>query len=551
MDKCWLKNYQQGVPYEIDPNKYDSLMDFFAESIESHATKIAFSNMGVNLTYQDIENKTQNFAAYLQSLNLKKGARIAIMMPNLLQYPIAIFGILRAGFSVVNINPLYKVNEVLAQLNDSEAEAIIGVANFANTIENALPNATTIKHVIITEIGDCFPFIKRLLINSILKYVYRAIPKFPNLKHTTFHDALKIGTNLQFTKPKINSKDIAFIQYTGGTTGISKGAVLTHGNITANVLQTTSWLSNLDKNKQQIIVTALPLYHIFSLTANLFTFYKLGAKNILITNPRDTKGFIKQIKNSKLTAITGVNTLFLSLINHPLFTKIDFSQLKISLSGGMALEKKVASRWFKITKTPILEAYGLTETSPGVAINPISTAKYNGSVGLPLPSTEVSIRDMNGKELNINEVGELCIKGPQVMHEYWHRPEETKHAFWEDGFLRSGDSARIDENGYLYIVDRIKELIIISGFNVYPHQVEEVILQIPGVKEVAVIAINKGTGQEAVKACVVKDDANLTAENIIEYCRENLAAYKIPRIVEFYNDLPKSNIGKILKRELS
>ncbi len=551
MDKCWLKNYQSGVPHEIDPSKYNDLMQFFADTFTSCTEKVAFTNMGINLTYKDIDNKSQNLAAYLQSLGLKKGARIALMMPNLLQYPIAIFAILRAGYSVVNINPLYTEHEVSYQLNDNGTEAIIVVANFAKTIQKALPKIPTVKHIIVTEIGDCFPLIKRKLVNYILKYIYNAIPSFDGLKYITFNNALNIGANVKFAKPNLTPNDIAFIQYTGGTTGISKGAVLTHKNIIANVLQTTAWLSNLEKNKQQIIVTALPLYHIFSLTANLFTFCKIGAKNILITDPRDTKGFIKQIKKSKFSAITGVNTLYLSLINHPLFSKIDFSHLKISLSGGMALEKKVASQWNKITKSPILEAYGLTETSPGVAINPISTTSYNGSVGLPLPSTEVSIRDEQGKELAINEIGELCIKGPQVMHEYWQKPQETKLAFWEDGFFRSGDTARVDENGYLYLVDRIKDLIIVSGFNVYPHQVEETILQIPGVKEVAVIAINKGTGKEAVKACVVKNDPEISAENIIEHCRENLTSYKIPKVVEFYDELPKSNIGKILKRELS
>lgn len=551
MDKCWLKNYQQGVPHEIDPNQYDSLIDLFANVFSTHQQKIAFTNMHVNLTYQEIDARSLKLAVYLQSLNLAKGARVAIMMPNLLQYPIAILGILRAGFGVVNINPLYTVNEMLFQLNDSGAEAIIGIANFADTIDKALPNAKFLKHIILTEIGDCFPIFKRFLVNSALRYFYKVIPKCPNLKFTTFNEALKIGEKHQFIKPILTHQDLAFIQYTGGTTGVAKGAVLTHANIIANILQTTAWLTPLDKNTQQIIITALPLYHIFSLTANLFTFFKLGGQNILITNPRDTKNFINQIRKAKFTAITGVNTLFLSLLNHPLFTKIDFSHLKISLSGGMALERKVASRWSKITKSPILEAYGLTETSPAVTINPISTNNYNGSVGLALPSTLISIRDDLGNELPLNEVGELCIKGPQVMREYWHKPKESAAAFWDDGFFRSGDSARIDENGYLYIVDRIKELIIISGFNVYPHQVEEVILQMPEVKEVAVIAVNKGTGQEAVKACVVKNNPNLTAQQIIDYCRENLASYKIPKVVEFFNELPKSNIGKILKRELS
>ena len=550
MDKYWLQQYQRGIPDEINPDDYTSINDYLADIFVKHADSVAFENMGTEITYAEVDRLSQKFAAYLQSQGLKPGARVAIMMPNLLQYPIAIFAILRAGFAVVNINPLYTANEVAHQLSDCAAEAIIVVANFAQTIQKACEKTPSVKHIIVTEIGDCFNFVKRHLTNLSIKYMLRMVPDYSSLKYTSFNQALKIGANYKFTEPKLTLNDIAFIQYTGGTTGISKGAVLTHRNIVANTLQTNAWLTPMKSDKQQIIVTALPLYHIFSLTANLFTFFKLGAKNILITNPRDTKRFINEIKNAKFTAITGVNTLFLSMINHPNFNKINFKHLKIALSGGMALEKKVASRWHKTTKSPILEAYGLTETSPAVTINPLSTNIYNGSVGLPLPSTDISIRDEKGKELAIGDIGELSVKGPQVMREYWQKPEESKNAFWDDGYLRTGDTARIDELGYVYLVDRIKDLIIVSGFNVYPHQVEEVILQIPGIKEAAVIAVSKGTGQEAVKACVVSEDPSITAEDIIEHCRENLTAYKIPKTVEFFDELPKSNIGKILKREL-
>ena len=377
MDKYWLQQYQRGIPDEINPDDYTSIPDFLADIFVKHADKVAFSNMGQEITYAEIDVLSQNLSAYLQTQGLKKGARVAIMMPNLFQYPIAIFAILRAGYSVVNINPLYTANEVNLQIMDSQAEAIIVVANFAKTIATACQKASCLKHIIVTEIGDCFNFMKRNLTNLLIKYVLRMVPDYSSLNYTSFNQALKIGANKKFTPPKITLQDIAFIQYTGGTTGISKGAVLTHRNIVANILQTNAWLIPMQSDKQPIIVTALPLYHIFSLTANLFTFFKLGAKNILITNPRDTKKFIKEIKNAKFTAITGVNTLFSSMVNHPNFNKINFKHLKIALSGGMALEKKVASRWHKATKSPILEAYGLTETSPAVTINPLSTNIYN------------------------------------------------------------------------------------------------------------------------------------------------------------------------------
>lgn len=551
MDKYWVKQYQIGVPEEINPNEYQSLPEIFAESFKKYANQVAFSNFNTNISYAKIDDLSRKFAAYLQSLGLEKGSRIAVMLPNLIQYPVAIIAILRAGFTVVNINPMYTTNELIEQINDSESTAIIVLAGFASTVSHAISQMPSIRHVIVTEIGDCFPTIKRYIFNFVTKYIIKMIPDYSALKFTTFNDAIKIGALKEFKEPVLKHDDIAFIQYTGGTTGIAKGATLTHKNLVANILQTTSWIIPLYKKNPQIIVTALPLYHIFSLTANFFTFFKIGAKNILITDPRDTKNFIKQIKHAKFTAITGVNTLFNSLLNHPHFHKINFKHLQITLSGGMALQKDVARRWQKVTNLPILEAYGLTETSPAVTINPLSTKQYTGSIGLPLPSTEISIRDENGKELPIDEIGELCIRGPQVMPKYWHKEQESKSTFWKDGYLRTGDSARIDTLGYIYLVDRIKDLIIVSGFNVYPHQVEEVILKIPGIKEAAAISTTLSDGKEAVKACVVAESANITADDIISYCKEHLTAYKVPKVVEFYKELPKSNIGKVLKRKLS
>jgi long-chain acyl-CoA synthetase len=550
MEKFWLSQYQPGVPTEIDPSTYTSLPELFDESFSEHAKKVAFSNLGTTLSFEQLNILSLNFAAYLQQIGLKKGDKVAIMMPNCLQYPIAIFAILRAGFVVVNVNPLYTASELVHQANDSETAAIIVLASFVHIVKKAEPEFTSLKHIIVTELGDCFPIVKKIAVNLALKYIHKMVPDYSDMNFVRFNSALTIGASTTFKKPSLSHTDIAFIQYTGGTTGVSAGAVLTHKNLIANILQTTAWISPLQKNKKHIIVTALPLYHIFSLTANCFTFLRIGAENLLITNPRDTKAFINQIKSAKFTVITGVNTLFESLLKHPNFHKIDFSNLKLTLSGGMALQKNVASLWQKATNHPILEAYGLTETSPGVCINPISTKKYNGSVGLPIPSTNVSIRDEKGHELPTGEVGELNVSGPQVMPEYWNKPAETKLVFWPDGFLKTGDSARIDEHGYVYLVDRIKDLIIISGFNVYPHQIEEVILQLPSVDEAAVIGIRNQKGQEVVKACVVKKDQSLTAEDIIEHCQINLTAYKIPKIVEFYDELPKSNIGKILKRAL-
>ncbi|MBA2711819.1 MAG: AMP-binding protein [Tatlockia sp.] len=550
MDKLWLQYYQEGVPQEIDVNKYNSLVSLFEDSCRNFSDQIAYVNLGTELSYAELEKNTREFAIYLQQLGLPKGARIALMMPNILQYPVALFGILRAGFIVVNTNPLYTPDEVIHQMNDSGAEVIVVLANFAKTVEKALPKLKTVKHFIVTEIGDLFPFVKKLVVNSVVKYLKKMVPDYQLPNKISFNKALKLGEKGKLTPISLSHKDVAFLQYTGGTTGISKGAILSHGNMVANVLQAYAWISPLKIAEQDIIITALPLYHIFSLTANCITFLKVGAKNILITNPRDIPKFIEEIKNSGFTAITGVNTLFNALLNNPKFKEIDFSKLKCALAGGMALQKSVALKWREVTKLPILEAYGLTETSPAATINPMYLQEYNGSIGLPLSSTTISIRNEEGQELPLNEAGELCIKGPQVMVGYWLRPAETAQVFTADGFLKTGDIAKVDEKGFVYLVDRKKDMVVVSGFNVYPNEVEQVISMMPGVLEVGVVGVEDDESGERVKACIVKKDLALTELEVINHCREHLTAYKIPKVVEFYNELPKTNVGKILRRAL-
>ncbi|KTD26860.1 AMP-binding protein [Legionella israelensis] len=551
MDKRWLEHYQDGIPKQINTDQYSSLVSLFDESCAKYNERTAYDNMGTEISYTDLEKLSRQLAVYLQQLGLKKGARVAVMMPNLLQYPVALFAILRAGYIVVNTNPLYTSDEVIHQMNDSGAEVIIVLANFAHTVEKALPHIPQLKHIIITEVADLFSVVKRVIVNSVVKYIKKMIPTYHIPQAVSFNDALKRGREGELTWVMLNQEDIAFLQYTGGTTGVAKGAMLTHGNMIANVLQASTWISPLmSKTEQDIIVTALPLYHIFSLTANCLTFLKAGAKNILITNPRDIGHFIQEIKNSGFTAITGVNTLFNALLNHAKFKEVDFSKLKLALSGGMALQKSVSTRWSEITKTRVLEAYGLTETSPAVTINPMYVEGYNGSVGLPLPSTDIAIRDENGQDVAIGHSGELCIKGPQVMAGYWQRPDETALVFTADGFLKTGDVARMDEEGYIYLVDRKKDLIVVSGFNVYPNEVEQVIGMHPDVLEVGVIGVNDAESGEKVKACIVKRNPGLTEEEIINHCREHLTAYKVPKIIEFHDELPKTNVGKILRRAL-
>ncbi len=548
MDKVWLSHYQSGIPHSIEPLKYTTLVDLLNNSCKKYSEKTAFIHMNFELSYQQFEYLVDQFAAYLQHLGLKKGDRVAIMLPNTLQYPIALFGILKAGLIVVNTNPLYTPPEVAHQLKDAGAKAIIVLENFANTLEKALPNLPDLNHIIITNVGDTFPWVKKHLINGIIRYVKKMIPAYHLPQAISWQQS--IDHNHRFENVDIDPKDLAFIQYTGGTTGVSKGAMLSHRNMVANVMQASTWISPKDFGSDDLVVTALPLYHVFSLTANCLTFLQLGARNMLITNPHDLNFFIKQIKNAGFTAFTGVNTLFNILLRHPKFSSVDFSKLKFTLSGGMALQSSVADKWLEITNSPILEAYGLTETSPAICINPMSVREFNGSVGYPLPSTEISLRDDQGHEVPFGESGEICVRGPQVMQGYWQHPQETQAVFYDDGFLKTGDIAKFGKDDMLFLVDRKKDMILVSGFNVYPNEVEKVIGMLPGVLEVGVIGVKVDGTSEKVKACIVKADPKLTEEDVRQHCKQYLTAYKVPKIVEFYEKLPKSNVGKILRREL-
>lgn len=548
MEKIWLEHYQAGVPHSIEPLPFHTLNDLFLRSHQLFEKKSAFIHLGYSLSYQDIYQLAKQFAAYLQHCGLKKGDRIAIMLPNTLQYPVVLFGSFLAGLVVVNTNPLYTAPEVSHQLRDSGAKAIVILENFAHTLEKAKVNLPELKHLIITNVGDLFPLPKRVMINGVIKYWKKMIPDHQLKATTSFLNTLK--HRYEWSPVDLDGEDLAFIQYTGGTTGVSKGAMLSHQNMVANILQASSWIKPYGFNEEDRIVTALPLYHVFSLTANLFTFFYLGAQNLLVTNPNDVSYFIKQISRFQFTAFTGVNTLFNVLLHHRDFHQVDFSKLKLTLSGGMALQASVAQKWNEMTQTPIIEAYGLTETSPAVCINPLYIKAYNGSVGLPLPSTDISLRDSEGHEVPLGQSGELSVRGPQVMRGYWNNLEETKKVFWSDGFLKTGDIATIDAHGMVYLVDRKKDMILVSGFNVYPNEVEQVISMLPGVLEVGVIGVKVDEGSEKVKACIVKTDSNLTADDIRQHCKQYLTAYKVPKIIEFYDTLPKSNVGKILRRSL-
>lgn len=548
MEKIWLKNYPQGVPIEIDPDRYSSLNDLLEEVCDRYADHEAFSNMNTVITYQELEEKSRAFAAFLlEILKLKKGDRVALMMPNLLQYPIAMFGVLRAGLVVVNVNPLYTARELAYELEDAECETIVILSNVAHTLVEILSN-THIRNIIVTEIGDLFPLFKAYSVNWVVKYVKRMVPKWAFSHYINFKDVLKIGQTAVFNKPFIDGHDTAFLQYTGGTTGLAKGAMLSHRNLVANIEQAVAWISSQIKEGVEVVVTALPLYHIFSLTANCFTFMRIGALNILVTNPRDIKNFVKLLRRSHFTALTAVNTLFKALLNNPQFANIDFSQLRVTLGGGMPVQQVVSVRWKSVTKTPLIEAYGLTESSPAVCINPLNGQHVNGTIGLPVSSTEISIRTSEGLELGVNTPGELWVKGPQVMQGYWKRPFDTALVL-QDGWLRTGDIATIDEAGFVRIVDRQKDMILVSGFNVYPNEVEEVISRMQGVSEVAVIGVSRENG-ESVKAFIVKRNPNLTTEEILTHCHRELTPYKVPKEIEFRNELPKSNVGKILRRLL-
>ncbi len=550
MEKPWLKSYQPGVSATIDLNQFSSIPDFLEQSFQKFATKPAFHCMGTTLSYAEIDRLSHQFACYLQNdLKLSRGDRVAIMMPNVLQYPVALFGILRAGMIAVNCNPLYTPRELEHQLKDSGSKAIVIVENFAKTLEQALPK-TEVKHVVLTELGDLLRFPKKYIVNAVVKHVKKMVPEFDIPKAVSFNKALAVGKTTSLSKPVLKLDDVAFLQYTGGTTGVSKGAILTHGNIIANMLQAKSWIQFLVREGEEIIITPLPLYHIFSLTANCLIFNSVGALNVLITNPRDIPGFVKELGKWKFTAITGVNTLFNALVNNEDFKKLDFSKLKVTLGGGMAVQKAVAEKWKTITNVPLIEAYGLTETSPAACINPMNLKDYNGFIGLPIPSTEVSILDDEGKEVAHGQSGEICIRGPQVMKGYWQRPDETAKVMTKDGFFRTGDIGFMTDDGYFKIVDRKKDMILVSGFNVYPNEIEDVAVTNPKVLEAAAIAVPDEKSGEAPKLFVVKKDPTLTEKEMLDYCRQNLTGYKVPKYVEFRSELPKSNVGKILRKEL-
>ena len=549
MEKIWLKHYPAGVPAEIDLDEFRSIGDLFARSEKLYGPRTAYINMDKAITYAELDRLSAAFGSYCQSvLKLPKGARIALMMPNLLQYPVCLYGALRAGYTVVNCNPLYTERELEHQLKDSGAEAIVIVENFAHVLANVIAR-TPIKHVLVTQLGDMLDFPKRLIVNVVVKYVKKMVPAWKLPIAIELRDALAEGARLPLQPVEVGHDDLAFLQYTGGTTGVSKGAMLTHRNIIANLQQAHAWIAPFLR-EEEIIITALPLYHIFALTANCLTFFKIGATNVLITNPRDIPGFIKEIGKYKFSTITGVNTLFNAMVNNPDFAKLDLSQLHLTLGGGMAVQRAVAERWKQITGATLIEAYGLTETSPAATMNPIDIIEYNGTIGLPISSTEVTIRDDDGKDLALGERGELCIRGPQVMKGYWNRPEETAKVIMADGFLRTGDVAIMDSSGYVKIVDRKKDMILVSGFNVYPNEIEDVLAMHPGVLESAAVGVPDPKTGEAVKIYVVKKDPNLTEAALLEHCRANLTAYKVPRQIAFRNDLPKTNVGKILRREL-
>jgi len=549
-ERIWLKEYPEGVPADIDSSKYGSLRDLIEASFDKYRDLPAYECMGHALTYGEVDQQSRYFAAYLQNVvGLSKGDRVAIMMPNVLQYTVAIFGILRAGLCVVNVNPLYTARELEHQLSDSGARAIVVLENFATTLEKVV-DKTEVKTVITTAIGDQLPFPKSVITNFVIRHVKKMVPAWHIPGATTFDKTLKEGKWQTMEEVALAHEDLAFLQYTGGTTGVSKGAVLTHGNLVSNVIQARTWLGADISDGNEVVITALPLYHIFSLTANCLVFMEAGAKNILIPNPRDFAGFVKELSKHPFTFISGVNTLFNALLNAEGFEQIDFSNLKLSLGGGMAVQRSVSDQWKQVTGRPIIEAYGLTETSPAACINPPGRTDFNGSIGLPISSTDVSIRDDDGNEMSIGEIGELCIKGPQVMAGYWNRPEETAKTMFDGGWFRTGDMARMDEKGYAYIEDRKKDMILVSGFNVYPNELEGVVAAMDGVLEVAAVGIPDERSGEIVKLFVVKKDPDLTKDSIIAYCRENLTGYKRPKEIEFRDELPKTNVGKILRREL-
>jgi len=549
VEKIWLKSYPKGIPAEIDVNEYQSVRELFEESVGKYAARPAFTCMGKSMTFGELDTLSNAFGAWLQGIGCKKGSRVAVMMPNILQYPVCVFGALRAGCTVVNVNPLYTARELEHQLKDSGAEVLVCVENFANTVAEVV-GKTKVRQTVVTSIGELLGF-KGLIVDFVLRHVKKMVPKYSLPGAIRVSDALAEGRKRTLERVDIGHDDIAFLQYTGGTTGVSKGAMLKNRNMVANMLQARAWVKPFfDESRREVIITPLPLYHIFSLTANCLVFMSVGAENILIPNPRDIPGFVKEMGKHKFTALTGVNTLFNALVNNPDFGKLDFSSLRITLGGGMAVQEAVAKKWKEVTGTPLIEAYGLTETSPAATINPLDLPAYNGSIGLPISSTEVMLRDDAGREVPLGQPGEICIRGPQVMAGYWQRPDETAKVMDKDGWFATGDVGVMDERGFVRIVDRKKDMILVSGFNVYPNEIEGVVAGHPGVLECAAVGVPDDKSGEAVKLFVVKKDPALTADDVKKYCREHLTNYKCPRDIEFRTELPKTNVGKILRREL-
>ncbi len=549
MDKIWLKNYPAGVPETIDPDHFASLVDILEQSIEKYGEKTAFVNMDSEMSFKELGLKSREFAAYLQSKGLKKGDAVAVMMPNLLQYPVALFGILRAGMTVVNVNPLYTPRELKHQLVDSQAKALVILENFAHTYDK-IKDEAPLDFVITTQIGDQLPVHKRFLVNFVVKYIKRMVPSH-NVKETvSLNQAMAKGAIAEYQRPEVTGDDIAFLQYTGGTTGVAKGAMLSHRNMVANLEQVSACITPIMSDGEETIITALPLYHIFALTANCLTFIKHGGKNVLITNPRDMPNFVKELNKYPFSMISGVNTLFNGLLNTKGFKDVNFSNLKVALGGGMAVQKAVAEEWERVTKSRLLEGYGLTECAPVVTVNPYDIEHYTGSIGLPVPSTDVRIVDPETREeVPLGEPGELEVKGPQVMVGYLNRPDATAESI-KDGWFATGDMATADERGYFKIVDRKKDMILVSGFNVYPNEIEDVLADHPKILESAAIGVPHESSGEVVKVFIVAKDKLLTEREVIDFSRENMTGYKVPKLVEFRDELPKSNVGKILRREL-
>jgi len=552
MERIWLKRYPTGVPADIDVTQYSSLVELLEESFAKFRDRKAFICMDKSISYHDLDEMSQALGAYLQSLGLQKGARVALMMPNVLQYPIATAAVLRAGFAVVNVNPLYTPRELEHQLKDSGAEAIIVLENFATTVQQVM-GKTPLKHVIVGSMGDLLG-LKGVIVNLVVRRVRKMVPAYSIPRAIAFNDAVAAGRGMKLAKPRLTPDDVAFLQYTGGTTGISKGATLLHRNILANVLQNDAWLqpalAKPPHVDQLLIVCALPLYHIFALTACFLLGTRAGGTNLLIPNPRDMAGFVKELMKYQVNFFPGVNTLYNGLLHTPGFDKVDFSKLKVSNGGGMATQKPVAEKWLAVTGCPLSEGYGLSETSPTLTCNPADVDEFSGSIGIPVPSTYLSIRDDDGNEVPLGQPGEICAKGPQVMAGYWDRPDETAKVMTSDGYFRTGDIGVMTPDGFTKIVDRKKDMILVSGFNVYPNEIEEVIASHPGVLECAVIGVEDARSGEAVKAFIVRKDQSLTAEDVIKYCTTQLTAYKVPKQIEFRTALPKTNVGKILRREL-